>query len=116
MLKPGSPLIRRRLLYNTLSRTLHILSTSGLMKQALGAEPLITAAQRRARLDDFGDEAFREPLRRLLASCESEARLNSVGKLALAGDILQLLINRLQIQRDRHTWPRIGKEEIVAPV
>jgi len=113
---PGSPLIRRSLLYNTLSRTLHILGTSRLMKQPLGAEPLITAAQRRARLDDFGDDAFREPLRRLLDSCASEARLNTVGKLALAGDILQLLINRLRIQRDRHTWPRIGKEEIVAPV
>src|SRR5215469_11920941 len=113
---PSLPLIRRRLLYNTLSWTLHILDTSGLTKQPLDAELLITAAQRRARLDNFGDKAFREPLRLLLDSCANEARLNTLGKLALAEDILQLLVNRLQIQRDRHTWPRIAKEEIVAPV
>jgi hypothetical protein len=115
-LKPSLALFRRRLLYNTLSWTLHILDTSGLMKRPLEIELLITAARRRARLDNFGDETFREPLRRLLASCESEARLNTIGKLALAEDVLQLLINRLQIQRDRHNWPLIGNEAIVAPL
>jgi len=73
---------------------------------------LIAAARRRARLDNFGDETFREPLRRLLASCESETRLNTIGKLALAEDVLQLLINRLQTQRDRHNWPLIGSPAI----
>jgi hypothetical protein len=116
MSKPNSPFIRRRLLYNALGWTLHILDTSGLMKQPLEIELLITAARRRARLDNFGDETFREPLRRLLASCESEARLNTIGKLALAEDVLQLLINRLQIQRDRLIWPLIGEEAIVAPL
>jgi len=86
------------------------------MKQPLDAKLLITAARRRTRLDDFGDETFREPLRWLLDCCESEARLNAIGKLTLAEDLLQLLINRLQIQRDRHRWPRIGKETIFAPI
>jgi hypothetical protein len=62
---------------STLSWTLHILDTSSLMKQPLDTKLLITAARRRARLDNFGDETFREPLRRLLACCESEARLNT---------------------------------------
>ena len=35
-LKPSLPLFRGRLLYNTLSWTLHILDTSGLMKTASG--------------------------------------------------------------------------------
>jgi len=86
------------------------------MKQPLDTELLIAAARRRARLENFGDETFREPLRRLLASCESEARLNTIGKLALAEDILQLLINRLQIQRDSRIWPLIRDEAIVAPL
>jgi sulfotransferase family protein len=116
MLKPNSPFMRRRLPYNALSWTLGILDKSGLMKQPLETELLMAAASRRARLDDFGDETFREPLGRLLDSCESEARLNTIGKLALAGDIFQLLINRLQLQRDRYAWPRISKEAIVAPL
>ena len=110
------PLFRRRLLYNALSWTLHLLDRSGLKKQPLDPELLITAARRRTRLDNFGDETFREPLRRLLACCESEARLNAIGRLALAEDVLQLLINRLQIQRDRHDWPQIRNEAIVAPL
>ena len=116
MLKPNLPLIRRPLHFKALSWTLRILDKLGLMKQPLETELLITAARRRVRLDNFGDETFREPLRRLLDCCESHACLNIIGKLALTQDILQLLINRLQIQRDRHNWPRIGKEPIVAPL
>ena len=110
------PLIRRRPLYKALNRTLHILYEAGLMKPPLEAEPLIAAARRRARSDDFGDETFREPLRRLLESYQSEARLNSIGKLALKEDVLQLLANRLEIQRDRRRWPLICEEAIVAPI
>jgi hypothetical protein len=86
------------------------------MKQPLETELLITAARRRARLDNFGDESFREPLGRLLESYEREARLNSIGKLCLSEEIQQLLINRLEIQRDRHRWPLISEEAIVAPI
>jgi hypothetical protein len=116
MPKPNLPLIRRRLLFKALSWTLRILDKTGSIKQPLETQLLIAAARRRARLDEFGDEAFREPLRRLLDCCENEARLNTIGKLALTENLLQLLINRLQIQRDRHNWPRIGKEAIVAPL
>jgi hypothetical protein len=116
MPKPDFPFIRPRLHFKALSWTLCILHKFGLMKQPLETESLIAAARRRARLDDFGDETFREPLRRLIDSCESEARLNSIGRLALVEDVLQLLINRLQIQWDRHRWPRIGEEGIVAPL
>ena len=111
-----NPVIHRRLPFKVLSWMLRILDRPGLLKQPLKTEPLMAAARRRARLVDFGDETFREPLHRLLDSCESEARLNTIGKLALSEDILQLLINRLQIQRDRHNWPGIGEETIVAPL
>src|SRR6516164_6609991 len=116
MPKADCPLIRRGLHFKALSWTLCILHKFGLMKQPLETEPLIAAARRRARLDDFGDETFREPLRRLLESYEREARLNSIGKLALKEDILQLLVNRLEIQRDRRRWPLICEEAIVAPI
>ncbi len=108
--------VRRSLLFNALSWTLGFFEKVGLLQQPLHMEALVAAARRQTGLDDFGDEAFREPLSRLLTSCAKEARLNVFGRCALTQDILQLLTNRLQIQRDRAKWPRIGEEAIVAPI
>jgi len=102
--------------FKALSWTLGLLEKAGLMQQPLHAEALVAAARRQSGLDDFGDEAFSEPLSRLLTSCATEARLNIFGRCALTQDILQLLTNRLQIQRDREKWPRIGDEAIIAPI
>ena len=108
-----NPVVRRRLPFKVLSWVLRILDRFGLLKPPLQTEALMAVARRRSRLEDFGDETFREPLRRLLDSCESEAHLNAFGKLALSEEILQLLINRLQIQRDRHNWPRKPVSHII---
>ena len=110
------PLVRRSLPFNALSWTLNLLEKVGLMQQPLQTETLVAAARRQTGLDDFGDETFREPLSRLLTSCSTEARLNVFGRCALTQDVLQLLTNRLQIQRDREKWPRIGDEAIIAPM
>jgi hypothetical protein len=48
-----------------------------------------------------------DALSRLLDSCENEAHLNAN---------LQLLINRLHIQRDREKSPRIAEKAIIAPL
>jgi hypothetical protein len=116
MSRPHLPAVRRSLPFNALSWILSLLEKAGLMRQPLHAEALVAAAQRQTGLDDFGDEAFREPLSRLIASCRTEARLNILGRCALTQDILQLLTNRLQIQHDRIKWPRIADEPIVAPI
>jgi hypothetical protein len=108
--------VRRSLPFNALSWTLGLLERVGLMRQPLHAAALVAAARRQTGLNDFGDETFREPLSRLVTSCATEARLNIFGRCALTQDILQLLTNRLQIQRDRARWPRIADEPIVAPI
>jgi hypothetical protein len=82
----------------------------------LDEDGLIAAAQRRTRLHDFGDSAFREPLRRLLHSVETEARLNLVGRVAAREDITRILANRLNLQRDRQQYPGIAVEEIRRPL
>ena len=85
------------------------------LKQPLQIEALLAAVPRQTGLDHFGDETFREPLSRLLESCENEAHLNTMGRCALSQDILQLLINRLHIQLDREEWPWIAAEAITLP-
>src|SRR5881628_3546687 len=77
---------------------------------------LIKTAKRRCRLDDFGEGDFFEALSRLLESCQREARLNLIGKIALRTDVLQTLCSRLQMERDRQLYPKIAHQEIREPL
>src|SRR6266498_2481829 len=77
---------------------------------------LIKTAKQRCRLDDFGEGDFFEALLRLLESCQSEARLNLIGKIALRTDVLQTLCSRLQMERDRQLYPKIAQQEIREPL
>jgi len=80
------------------------------------AVDLIKTAKRRCGLDDFGEGEFFEALSRLLESCNKEARLNLVGKIALRTNILQTLCSRLWMEQDRQVYPNIARQEIRAPL
>ena len=80
------------------------------------APDLIETAKRRCRLDDFGEGDFFEALSRLLESCQREARLNLIRKIALRADVLQTLCSRLQMERDRQLYPKIAQQEIRQPL
>jgi len=82
----------------------------------LQEEGLLKAACRRAALDDFGDASFREPLRRLIVSLETEARLNPMGRLATRHDLIRLLVNRLRMEEDRKRNPGIAEGETRRPI
>jgi hypothetical protein len=69
----------------------------------------------RTGLDDFGDESFIEPMRRLLIALESEARLNEVGRVAQFERIVGLLVNRLRTEDNIHRHPEILDEVIERP-
>ena len=80
------------------------------------ATDLIETAKRRCDLDDFGEGDFFEALSRLLESCQDEARLNLIGKIALKTDVLETLCARLKIGRDRQLYPNITRQEIREPL
>src|SRR5215470_17365039 len=77
---------------------------------------LIETAKRRCGLDDFGQGEFFDALSRLLDSCQDEAQLNLVGKIALKTDALETLCARLQMERDRHLYSDITRQEIREPL
>ena len=70
----------------------------GLLSRPLDADALLALAQRRSGLRDFGDMSFVEPLRRLMASCDDEASLSLVGRMATRWDVLRFLTNLLQFR------------------
>lgn len=74
------------------------------------------ARERAGGLEDFGDGPFQAPMERLLASLESEGRLNGIGRLIARERVLGHVVNRLGYVGDRKRFPAIAEEEIVRPL
>jgi Sulfotransferase family len=77
---------------------------------------LLSVAERQTGLSDFGDDRFLEPMAFLLKSIEREAKLNALGRLVFYQHAVQLLCNRLYLERDRQTDSRISGRNIPKPV
>jgi hypothetical protein len=76
---------------------------------------VLDEARRRAGLDDYGDDAFLDPMRRLLSSLENEAALHAMGRVTMYERIVGSLVSRLSAQDYFNRHPEILDEEIVAP-
>lgn len=105
------------------SLALHAVQASGEALRRLGfagrgldPEALLRRARREAGLEDFGDERFLEPYRVLLEAYDVEAELHLLGRFITRRDILRLLVNRLELVRDRELHPGIAQEEIREPI
>ena len=85
-------------------------------RRASRASELMDQARRKTGLDDFGVDSFREGLEILVASADTEARLNDVGRARFDGMVLGLLSDRLQIEHWYALHPEIDEQEIVAPL
>jgi hypothetical protein len=107
---------RGPLLVRLLNKCGTLLQKSGLKWGVWSPAELIEIAKDRCGLDDFGGGEFFEPLSRLLESCQREAHLNLVGKLALRADVVRTLSNRLLMERDRQLLPEIVNQQIRQPV
>jgi hypothetical protein len=77
---------------------------------------LLSIAERQTGLNDFGDSRFFKPMTFLLESIEREARLNALGRFVFHQHAIQLLRNRLYLQRDSQIDRRISCRKITKPV
>jgi hypothetical protein len=80
------------------------------------ADQLLEEARRKTGLSNFGEENFREPLRRLVAAIDVESRLSEMGKTAIPAMLVGHLANRLEIEDWYARHPEIDDEEIRSPV
>jgi hypothetical protein len=83
---------------------------------SLDEEALLNAARRHTQLEDFGTLRFREPLRALLQSLDSEAHLHALGRFSVRRLILQLLVTRLRMVDLLRRHPEIEDQSIEAPI
>jgi len=77
---------------------------------------VLAEARARAGLTEFGDESFREPLRRMLHAFETEAGLNESGRIAQRERTIGLLVNRLRVEEYLRRHPEVRDEKIHAPI
>ncbi len=85
------------------------------IRAAFDEAALLAEAERRTGLSDYGGEAFRQPLRVLLASLREEAPLNATGIAMLRGRTLESLMTRLRTEDWIRRNPEILREQITAP-
>jgi hypothetical protein len=77
---------------------------------------IVAEARAKVGLRDFGDESFREPLRRLLDSLRNEAMLNEIGLATQRARLVDSLATRLLAEDQIRRHPEILAEDLGAPV
>ena len=82
----------------------------------LDASELMATACTVAGLDDYGDDAFVEPLSHWLSAVNAESRLSMMGTFGLGAHVVRLLVNRLRIQADVTSHPEILDEDVSDPI
>lgn len=82
----------------------------------LSEQALVAQARSETGLERFGDESFFPALRRLLQAMETEAELNTFGRLHAHGTTLGALKNRLWANACFEKYPEILQRKIVAPI
>ncbi len=100
-----------------------VMNQLGRLASSVGIEPitleedrLLEKAIAQAGSSDFGDDDFREGLRRFLASARSEAKLTLLGRMLAQGYVVGNLANRLRLVDWRKRHPSIEAEEIIEPL
>ena len=88
----------------------------GVGRTSLAESSLIAAARRSSGLHYFGDESFREPMRRMLDALENEARLHPLGRFTARQTLIRSLVNRLRLERECDLHPEIRETPVAAPV
>src|SRR3546814_16593159 len=77
-----------------------------------GILDLMQRARAASSLDDFGDDSFREGLERLVESADREARLTERGRMGFELQIVDLHVNRLQVENRYRLHPEIDQQQI----
>ena len=77
---------------------------------------VLEAARRQTGLDDFGADHFRARLRVWLQSADEDATLGPLGRLAVFGNCVRYLANRLRLEDLLRRHPEIRDVPIHAPI
>ena len=83
---------------------------------ALDAEKMLAAALKRSGRESFNDSSFVAPLQRLIASCNAESDLNTLGRNAVKFEIRRSLYNLLEFEHRESESPPVLTRPIERPI
>lgn len=86
------------------------------VKPELHADKLITHAQKKTGLNDWGDESFRSGLEHLTAALNTQAQLSQVGRITAYYNLLDHLCVRLRLNNYRAERPEVADQQIKRPL
>lgn len=91
--------------------------SAGVRLASMDADEIVQQAVARAGCDDFGpDDGWRIGLDRLTEDYRRHARLTPIGEIAAHRHLVDLLANRLRMERDRRQNPAIEAQPVRAPL
>ena len=108
--------IKRPFIVSFINKTGAFLKSIGFKLISLDQEKLLQKAKKNTGLNDYGDDDFREGLGILLASLDTEADLNTLGRVMAYKQVLNLLQNRLLIIDTLKKHPEIEDIAITKPL
>jgi hypothetical protein len=111
-----APVMRRPLGLRLLNGAGRAARAAGLRVPRLDPAALCQRAARTTGLRDFGDDAFREALGRLVDALEGEADLTLLGRLIARTDLARSLENRLRMVDTIRRHPEITAAPIERPL
>ncbi|MBL38807.1 MAG: sulfotransferase family protein [Xanthomonadales bacterium] len=89
----------------------------GIKLASLEADEIRQQAIARAGFDDLGpDDGWRDGLGKLTEDYRRHARLTPIGRIAAHRHLVDLLANRLRMERDRAEHPEIESQPVPAPL
>ena len=102
--------------------SIRLINTLGNQASRLGIEPslcpakLMAAAERETACSDYGDPVFMPAFKKAIDSLETEAKLNTIGRIMARHQLLTDLKNRLWITDYRKQHPEICERPIRRPL
>jgi hypothetical protein len=94
----------------------NILERVHVVTPSLCAERLISSAQNRTGLHEWGDESFRSGLEQLTVALRQQASLSQVGRFAAYFNIMDNLCVRLRLLDYRAKRPEVAAQQIRQPL
>jgi hypothetical protein len=85
-------------------------------RELFDVEQLLQGAREETGLSDFGEDDYREPLERLVAALNTEARLNDFGRIRAQMTLAAGLCDRLRIRDYVQQHPEVCNEVVRRPV